>query len=218
MAAQTRLRRWKPFFAAFSSVDAAIEAANPGLSRDEVRHARGRIVDMLCNARDEEEAEELCLLLDDVMAESLVTLRQEHVTSTMLSTSDLAKDVGALKNHESERVRGLVNCILRGWKLSVMRDISRYRSAMDKLSHIPETHPHVSSELDANVKQTPLIPKEKAAVKDNDRTTRASLPKKKGVPSAGTKKMKSILEMRTRAGRASSTAEKNAIMSFLHRM
>ncbi|KAL5217194.1 hypothetical protein ABZP36_017878 [Zizania latifolia] len=190
MAAQSPLRRWKCCFAAFSSVDAAIEAANPGLSRDEFRQARGCITEMLCNARDEEEAEEFCLVLDDVMAESLITLRQVHVTSTMLSTTDLAKDVGAMRNHESERVRGLVNCIIRGWKLSVMRDIVRYRAAMDRLSQIPETDPHVSSDLDVKVKQTPWAPKKKAAVDGSSRVTSVktldselSLPKKR-VPNA----------------------------------
>ncbi|KAG8080889.1 hypothetical protein GUJ93_ZPchr0007g5520 [Zizania palustris] len=45
--------------------------ANLGLSRDEFRQVRGCIVEMLCKARDEEVAEELSLVLDNVMVESL---------------------------------------------------------------------------------------------------------------------------------------------------
>ncbi|RLN22911.1 hypothetical protein C2845_PM07G31470 [Panicum miliaceum] len=39
------LRRWKPFFASFGLVDAAIEAAGPALCRDELR---GEVVELLC--------------------------------------------------------------------------------------------------------------------------------------------------------------------------
>jgi len=48
MAGQSPLRRWKPFFAAFGQVDAAIEAAGPALCRDEFRSARGDVVELLC--------------------------------------------------------------------------------------------------------------------------------------------------------------------------
>uniref|UniRef100_J3LP94 Uncharacterized protein n=1 Tax=Oryza brachyantha TaxID=4533 RepID=J3LP94_ORYBR len=63
-APQSPLRRWKPFLAAFSSVDDAIEAADPAgelHSRGEFRRARGRLVEMLRGAEDDAEAEELCL-------------------------------------------------------------------------------------------------------------------------------------------------------------
>ena len=69
------LRRSKPFLAAFPLIDAAIEGAG-GLSRDEFRSARARIVELLCDAaNDDEKVEGFCELLDEAMAGSLATLR-----------------------------------------------------------------------------------------------------------------------------------------------
>uniref|UniRef100_I1PTP6 TFIIS N-terminal domain-containing protein n=1 Tax=Oryza glaberrima TaxID=4538 RepID=I1PTP6_ORYGL len=114
-AARNPLRRWKTFLAAFASVDDAIEieAADLGISRGEIRRARGRIVEMLRGAEDGRVAEELCSVLDEVMAESLLTLRLVPVTPRTLATTDLAGVVGALRKHDSERIRGLATDIVR---------------------------------------------------------------------------------------------------------
>uniref|UniRef100_A0A0E0CZ72 TFIIS N-terminal domain-containing protein n=1 Tax=Oryza meridionalis TaxID=40149 RepID=A0A0E0CZ72_9ORYZ len=157
-AARNPLRRWKPFLAAFTSVDGAIEAADPGgLPRDEIRRARGRIVEMLRGAEGEAEAEGLCLVLDVVMAESLLTLRLVPVTARTLATTDLAGVVGALRRHESERIRGLATDIVRGWRAAVRRELVRIGIAMEKLSQTPERieadqRVRVTSDLDTKVK------------------------------------------------------------------
>ena len=88
--AQSPLRRWKQFIGAFEFVDAAIEAADPVLlSRREFR-----------SARDDDRAEQLCLVLDDVMAEYLETLRLVPAMPAVLATTDLSKTVGALQKHD----------------------------------------------------------------------------------------------------------------------
>ena len=126
MAAQTTspLRRWKRFFGAFDSVDAAIEAADPDMCRDEVRRARGDIFEGLCNTADDGMAEKLCGVLDGLMAESLETLRLTPVTPKVLATTDLARAVRALQKHESERVRILARGIVSGWKASALHDFA----------------------------------------------------------------------------------------------
>uniref|UniRef100_J3MH45 TFIIS N-terminal domain-containing protein n=1 Tax=Oryza brachyantha TaxID=4533 RepID=J3MH45_ORYBR len=112
-------RRWKRFLRAFASIDAAIEAAGPGISRARIRDARVRILEMLCDATNGAVAEDLCGVLDEVMTESLLTLELVGATPEVLASTDLAEDVGALrKKHESERVRGLATGIVLGWKAS----------------------------------------------------------------------------------------------------
>ncbi|BAS92993.1 Os05g0244900 [Oryza sativa Japonica Group] len=157
-AARNPLRRWKPFLAAFASVDDAIEieAADLGISRSEIRRARGRIVGMLRGAEDDREAEELCSVLDEVMAESLLTLRLVPVTPRTLATTDLAGVVGALRKHDSERIRGLATDIVRRWRAAVKRDLVRIGVAMEKLSQTPERIEAADrpvSDLDAKVKR-----------------------------------------------------------------
>jgi hypothetical protein len=136
------LRRWKPFFRAFDSIDAAIEAYDPAeFSRREFRTARGDIVERLCDADDDDHAERLCLLLDDVMAESLETLRLLPLMPTVLAKTDLAKCVRALhKNHESERVRVLAGGIVAAWRASARDDDAKVRDAMPHklLDHLPQ--------------------------------------------------------------------------------
>ncbi|XBI02687.1 hypothetical protein VPH35_131198 [Triticum aestivum] len=125
MAAQARpLRRWKRFFGAFDSVDAAIEAADPDMCRDEVRRARGDIFEGLCNTADDGMAEKLCGVLDGLIAESLETLRLTPVTPKVLATTDLARAVRALQKHESERVRILARGIVSGWRASALHDFA----------------------------------------------------------------------------------------------
>ncbi|XP_048540014.1 probable mediator of RNA polymerase II transcription subunit 26c [Triticum urartu] len=126
MAAQTTspLGRWKRFFGAFDSVDAAIEAADPDMCRDELRRARGDIFEGLCNTADDGKAEKLCGVLDGLMAESLETLRLTPVTPKVLATTDLAKAVRALQKHESERVRVLARGIVSEWRASALGDVA----------------------------------------------------------------------------------------------
>jgi hypothetical protein len=134
------LRRWKPFFRAFDSIDAAIEAYDPAeFSRREFRTARGDIVERLCDADDDDHAERLCLLLDDVMAESLETLRLLPLMPTVLAKTDLAKCVRALhKNHESERVRVLAGGIVAAWRASVQDDDAKVREVTHKVENLPQ--------------------------------------------------------------------------------
>ncbi|KAM3213475.1 hypothetical protein ACQJBY_066076 [Aegilops geniculata] len=121
MAAQmSPLRRWKRFFGAFDSVDAAIEAADPDMCRDCLRRARGDIFEGLCNTADDGKAEKLCGVLDGLMAESLETLWLTPVTPKVLATTDLAKAVRALQKHGSERVRVLARGIVSGWRASAL--------------------------------------------------------------------------------------------------
>ncbi|KAG8072674.1 hypothetical protein GUJ93_ZPchr0006g41144 [Zizania palustris] len=120
-AEQSILRRWKRFLPAFASIDAAIEDANPGISRKEFRDAKSTIFEMLCNTTDDAVAEKLCVVLDEVMIESLLTLKLVPAMPKMLSSTDLAKDIGALTKHESERIRDLATVILCDWKASLKR-------------------------------------------------------------------------------------------------
>ncbi|CAN6288992.1 unnamed protein product [Urochloa humidicola] len=137
MAGQSPLRRWKPFFAAFGLVDAAIEAAGPALCRDKIRSARGEVVELLCGipAGNARKAEELCVALDGFMAESLLTLLAvpvEAVPSVLSSSADLPKAVGALRlHHQSARVRGLARDVTRGWSAAVEDDVARAKERFD---------------------------------------------------------------------------------------
>ncbi|CAN6300362.1 unnamed protein product [Urochloa humidicola] len=137
MAGQSPLRRWKPFFAAFGLVDAAIEAAGPALRRDAIRSARGEIVELLCGvpAGNARKAEELCVTLDGFMAESLLTLLAvpaEAVPSVLASSADLPKAVGALRlHHQSARVRGLARDVARGWTAAVEGDVAKAKQRFD---------------------------------------------------------------------------------------
>ncbi|KAL6878230.1 hypothetical protein ACP4OV_012400 [Aristida adscensionis] len=138
-ARQSPLRRWKRFLPAFGAIDAAVEVSDSPAARrthGEIRRVRAQIVDELRGAPDDGAAEELCKVLDDVMAESLVTLRVLPVTATALASTDLAGAVGALAAHESARIRGLARDIVRGWRASVEGDIARAEAAMDALDKL----------------------------------------------------------------------------------
>ena len=128
------LRRSKPFLAAFPLIDTAIEGAG-GLSRDEFRSARARIVELLCDAaNDDEKVEGFCELLDEAMAGSLATLRAVPPEKIALASGDLVGAVGALmKDHPSERVRELARDVVRGWRAGVKAELARARAAMDVL-------------------------------------------------------------------------------------
>uniref|UniRef100_A0A0D9VSZ0 TFIIS N-terminal domain-containing protein n=1 Tax=Leersia perrieri TaxID=77586 RepID=A0A0D9VSZ0_9ORYZ len=164
-AARSPLRRWKPFLAAFSPIDDAIEAFHPTcLCRDEFRRATARLIEMLLDAEGDAEAEEHRLLLDEAMVESLTTLRMVAVPPKTLATTNLATVVGSMRNHESERIRRLAGEIVRGWRAAVKRDLVTMGIALEKLSQTPErieTNLPVSSDLDAKAKHAPPAPKKK---------------------------------------------------------
>ncbi|PUZ51452.1 hypothetical protein GQ55_6G188100 [Panicum hallii var. hallii] len=139
------LRRSKPFLAAFPLIDAAIEGAGAGgvLSRDEFQSARARIVELLCDAADDDEkVEGFCELLDEAMAGSLATLRAVPPEKIELASGDLVGAVGALmKDHPSERVRELARDVVRGWRAGVKAELARARAAMDVLDSLSTTPP-----------------------------------------------------------------------------
>ena len=136
------LRRWKRFFSAFGHIDAAIEAAHPSISRDEFRSLRGRIVEMLCDAEDDDErAEQLCLALDGAMAESLVTLLEVPVSSRALASGDLAKSVSTLGQHESARIRSVTRDVVRRWQLAIESELDSAKAAMEALNNLSRLMP-----------------------------------------------------------------------------
>ncbi|KAE8776872.1 Tyrosine-sulfated glycopeptide receptor 1 [Hordeum vulgare] len=178
MAAPTQigpLRRWKRFIRAFECVDAAIKPSDPDHSRDELRRARGDIVEQLCDAADDDQAERLCGVLDDHMAESLETLRLIPVMPNMLASTDLAKSVCALRRHESERVRVLARGIVSGWRASMQDDLAKVRDALHKLENIsmPQTkeitvdqQQHTFTGSDSDIAKTKALVKKTVAVRE----------------------------------------------------
>ncbi|CAM0909588.1 unnamed protein product [Alopecurus aequalis] len=154
--AQSPLRRWKRFLGAFESVDAAIEAFDPDLSRDEFRRARVKIVEMLCDdATDDDHAERLFLALDDVMAESLETLKVVPAMPGVLATTDLAKSISALRKHDSERVRALASGIKRRRRASLQDDLANVIEAMNKLDNVKNVMDQQVPPADATTKKIP---------------------------------------------------------------
>ncbi|KAE8796465.1 putative mediator of RNA polymerase II transcription subunit 26c [Hordeum vulgare] len=162
--------------------DDAIEAVDPGqFSRHVFRRARGDLLGRLCSADDDDEAERLCGILDDVMAESLETLRL--VPEAPIS-KELAEAVRALREHDSERVRLLARGIVSGWEASVQDDIAEVPPAtpMNKLENVAKVTPAMP------IKK---LPQSKAAVgqhqdisvNPNAETKRP--PKKASDPAAG---------------------------------
>uniref|UniRef100_A0ACD5UIQ1 Uncharacterized protein n=1 Tax=Avena sativa TaxID=4498 RepID=A0ACD5UIQ1_AVESA len=168
--AQSPLRRWKRFFGAFDSVDAAIETSDPVLCRGELRRARGDIFELLCDVADHDhaEAERLCLVLDGLMAESLETLRLIKAMPTVLATTDLAKSLRALRRHDSERVRVLASGIVSGWRASMQDDLAKVREAMHKLDNVLERNEEIKADLDATTRKT-------ATIVGNDRVKAAKI-------------------------------------------
>ncbi|KAM3193238.1 hypothetical protein ACQJBY_070053 [Aegilops geniculata] len=171
MAAPTQsspLRRWKLFFRAFDSVDAAIKPSDPEHSRDELRRARVDIVEQLCDAADDDQAERLCGMLDDHMAESLETLRLVPVMPKVLASTNLGKSVCALRRHESERVRVLARGLVSGWRASMKDELAKVRDALHKLDNVnmPQTkeitidhQQHVSANSDIVMKTVEISKK-----------------------------------------------------------
>jgi hypothetical protein len=87
------LRRWKSFFPAFAAIDTAIETATGARSRDKFRQLRSELVEMLCDAADDDadRVKGLCRLLDAAMAEALLTL---HVVPVHLDQVGARRRVG----------------------------------------------------------------------------------------------------------------------------
>jgi hypothetical protein len=139
------LRYWTRIRGSFNHIDAAIEAADPSVSRDEFRRQRVRIVDLICAAEREEDglkAEGFCEILDCAMEESLVSLQSvpaDAVPRVMASCPDIADAIAALQSHGSERVRGLARDVMRGWKASVEDDIVVMSAAVATLDALLQT-------------------------------------------------------------------------------
>jgi hypothetical protein len=110
-AQQSPLRPWKRLFPAFSTIDAAIAASSPaGRISDDVtvlRQATRDVVQDLCDAPEEDAAEDLCRLLDDVMVEYLITLKGAVLVA--VTTPSFGKALEDL--HESKRVRELARFV-----------------------------------------------------------------------------------------------------------
>jgi hypothetical protein len=144
------LRYWTRLRGTFNHIDAAIEASDPSVSRDEFRRQMVRIVDMICAAEREEDGlkkEGFCEILDCAMEESLVSLQSvpaDAVPRVMESCPDIADAIAALQSHGSERVRGLARDVIRGWKASVEDDIAVMSAAVAALDALLETPPSQS--------------------------------------------------------------------------
>ncbi|KAF7110667.1 hypothetical protein CFC21_110747 [Triticum aestivum] len=192
MAAQM-LRRWNSFYGAFDPLDAAIEAADPDqFSRHVFQRARGDLLVGLCNAADEDQAERICGILDDLMAESLETLRVVPSTPGVPIPTKLAESVRALREHDSERVRLLARGIVSGWEASVQEDVAEVTAAMPmkkKVENVPQPKATVgqqqqqqqrgSADPDAETKRPPKIVSEPLPKK------MAEIIKKASDPAAG---------------------------------
>ena len=190
MAAQM-LRRWNSFYGAFDPVDAAIEAADPDqFSRHVFQRARGDLLVRLCNAADDDQAERICGILDDLMAESLETLRVVPSTPGVPIPTELAESVRALREHDSERVRLLARGIVSGWETSVQDEVVEVTAAMPmkkKVESVPQPkatvgqqqQQRVSADPDAKTKRPPKIVGEPLSKKT------AEIIKKVSDPAAG---------------------------------
>ncbi|KAG2578774.1 probable mediator of RNA polymerase II transcription subunit 26c [Panicum virgatum] len=208
------LRRSKPFLAAFPLIDAAIEGADAAgvLSRDEFRSARARIVELLCDAADDDgKVEGFCELLDEAMAGSLATLRAVPLEKIELASGDLVGAVGALiKDHPSERVRGFARDVVRGWRAGVKAELARARAAMDVLldglsSSTPpppvKDHSAPAANSDTKTKKEGKIPEEQPRARKTPAAITSSHPStstaesKKGAPIASASKARPSANM-----------------------
>uniref|UniRef100_A0A453SM17 TFIIS N-terminal domain-containing protein n=2 Tax=Aegilops tauschii subsp. strangulata TaxID=200361 RepID=A0A453SM17_AEGTS len=164
MAAQM-LRRWQSFYGAFDPVDAAIEAADPDqFSRHVFRRARGDLLGRLCSAADDDQAERICGILDDVMAESLETLRLVPSSTPEAPVStELAESVRALREHDSERVRLLARGIVNAWEASVQDQVDGAEvTPATPIKKLPRPkaaggQQHASADPDAKTKRPPKL-------------------------------------------------------------
>lgn len=137
------LRRWEPFLAVFTHIDAAIEAAAGPGSRAAFRRERDRIVDALRLCDDAAAAEEIGALLDAAMAESLVTLSDAVPASAAKAAIASGKVVAALgtliRGHccgASARVRGIACDVVQAWKAGVEEEVATARAALHVLGGV----------------------------------------------------------------------------------
>ncbi|XP_020199381.1 uncharacterized protein [Aegilops tauschii subsp. strangulata] len=159
------LRRWQSFYGAFDPVDAAIEAADPDqFSRHVFRRARGDLLGRLCSAADDDQAERICGILDDVMAESLETLRLVPSSTPEAPVStELAESVRALREHDSERVRLLARGIVNAWEASVQDQVDGAEvTPATPIKKLPRPkaaggQQHASADPDAKTKRPPKL-------------------------------------------------------------
>ncbi|KAF7103510.1 hypothetical protein CFC21_104505 [Triticum aestivum] len=180
------LRRWNSFYGAFDPVDAAIEAVDPDqFSRHVFQRARGDLLVWLCNAADDDQAERICGILDDLMAESLETLRVVPSTPGVPISTELDESVRALREHDSERIRLLARGIVSGWEASVEDDVVKVTPAMPmkKLPRpkatVGQQQQRVFADPDAETKRPPKIVGEPLSKKT------AEIIKKVSDPAAG---------------------------------
>ncbi|TVU07736.1 hypothetical protein EJB05_41105, partial [Eragrostis curvula] len=139
MAGYTPLRRWRQFFPAFEAIHSAIEASYPAVvAKDDLGWARelqgftAEVAQFLRGSAWNDPAEDLCVALDEIMVEYLVTLKTVPVTTSMLASTGLANAVGVLYEHQSEKIRGLAREIVGGWRESVVKEeFRRDRTAME---------------------------------------------------------------------------------------
>jgi hypothetical protein len=123
MAAPSPFRRWKRFFPAFETIDAVIVTSDPdGIAdADDLRRFKAEIVEFLCDAPDEELAEDYCKVLDDlVMVEYLITLNMVVPVkpSAAAVSTGVVKAVAALQQHECEQIRSIAMLTLARWRAS----------------------------------------------------------------------------------------------------
>jgi hypothetical protein len=122
MAAPSPFRRWKRFFLEFETIHAAIVASDPGgiADADDLRRFKAEVVEFLCDAPDEELAEDYCKILDDLMVEYLLTLNMVVPVkpSAAAAATGVAKAIAALQQHECEQIRGLAMVTLARWRAS----------------------------------------------------------------------------------------------------
>ncbi|KAL6873728.1 hypothetical protein ACP4OV_013810 [Aristida adscensionis] len=206
-AQQSALRRWRRFSPDFGAIDAAVDVSGSPAARrthGEIRRVRAQIVEELRGARDGGVAEEeLCAVLDDVMAESLATLSAVPVTASALASTGLAAAVGELGEHGSARVRGLARDVVRGWRASVEGDVARARAAMavlDKLADDEELPPagHVpvaagDGEKKRQAKGAPPPPRPTASTLRSNRVEPAKIDRPAMVPPPLPKKSASLV-------------------------
>ncbi|XBI03282.1 hypothetical protein VPH35_131716 [Triticum aestivum] len=183
------LRRWNSFYGAFDPVDAAIEAADPvQFSRHVFRRARVDLVGRLCSAADDDQAERICGILDDIMAESLETLRLVPSTPGAPISTELADSVRALREHDSERVRLLARGIVSGWEASVQDDgdgakvvtpampMKKLPQPKASVGQQQQQQQRVSADPDAKTKRPPKIVGEPLSKKTAEIIKKASDP------------------------------------------
>jgi hypothetical protein len=130
-----------------------VEALLPGVRGHRHRHRRLRpgrdrghrglhrfkaeVVEFLCDAPDEELAEDYCKILDDLMVEYLITLNMVVPVkpSAAAASTSVAKAVAALQQHEYEQFSGLAMVTLARWRASSESDM------VEELDKLPDLVP-----------------------------------------------------------------------------